>query len=198
MTKHEFITRLREGLVQLPKAEVEEHIAFYGEIIDDRMEEGFLESEAVANIGSVDIVISQILNDYRTNSCGKDMNATKRLGGWEIMLLVLGSPIWLSLLIAAVTVLFSLFIIVWSVVVSLWAVFVALSGCVVGVGLAGVVFCCNGFWVPGIAMISVGAICGGLSILAFFGCKSVTRGIAVFTKWSILWVRNKILSKEAL
>lgn len=40
MSKEEFLTRLRSALAGLPQNEVNERIAFYGEMIDDRMEEG--------------------------------------------------------------------------------------------------------------------------------------------------------------
>ena len=50
MTKKEFLARLRRGLAQLPPEEREERLAFYSEMIDDRMEEGLSEQEAVASL----------------------------------------------------------------------------------------------------------------------------------------------------
>ena len=41
---------------------------------------------------------------------------------WEIVLLSLGSPIWLSLLIAVAAVVFSIYVVLWSVIVVLFAV----------------------------------------------------------------------------
>ena len=45
MTKNEFISRLRARLSGLPKDEIRERLAFYGEMIDDRIEEGLSEEE---------------------------------------------------------------------------------------------------------------------------------------------------------
>jgi uncharacterized membrane protein len=47
MTKQEFLDRLAK---KIPKDEREERLAFYSEMIDDRMEEGMTEAEAVASI----------------------------------------------------------------------------------------------------------------------------------------------------
>ena len=40
MTKKEFLSALREKMAGLPKDDVDDRIAFYSEMIDDRMEEG--------------------------------------------------------------------------------------------------------------------------------------------------------------
>ena len=54
MNKQEFLDRLRKGLSGLPQAEREERLLFYSEMIDDRMEEGLTEEEAVAALGSLE------------------------------------------------------------------------------------------------------------------------------------------------
>lgn len=40
MTKQDFLTRLRKGLSGLPQDDIEERLKFYGEMLEDRMEEG--------------------------------------------------------------------------------------------------------------------------------------------------------------
>lgn len=40
MNKQEFLTELRAKLSGLPTYDVEERLSFYGEMIDDRTEEG--------------------------------------------------------------------------------------------------------------------------------------------------------------
>ena len=52
MNKQEFLSRLRKQLKGLE--DKEERITFYSEMIDDRMEEGLSEEEAVAAVGSLD------------------------------------------------------------------------------------------------------------------------------------------------
>ncbi|MBR5314835.1 MAG: DUF1700 domain-containing protein, partial [Clostridia bacterium] len=63
MTKLEFLFRLEQGLCGLPKEDVKERINFYAEMIDDRVEEGLSEEDAVREIGETDEIISQIIND---------------------------------------------------------------------------------------------------------------------------------------
>ena len=48
MNKTEFLDALRHALGKLPSYEVEQSIAFYAEMIDDRIEDGMSEQEAVA------------------------------------------------------------------------------------------------------------------------------------------------------
>ena len=50
MDKHTFLTDLRGALSGLPQDDIEERVGFYGEMIDDRMEEGMSEEEAQAYV----------------------------------------------------------------------------------------------------------------------------------------------------
>ena len=102
MTKQEFLADLREGLSGLPQSDIEERIAFYSEMIDDRMEEGLSEQEAVAAVGSVNDIILQVVDEYPFPELIKvRIRSRKPMSTLTIVLLILGSPIWLSLLIAA-------------------------------------------------------------------------------------------------
>lgn len=51
MTKHEFLDMLNKLTSHLSEAERDRLLEYYGEIIDDRMEEGLSEAEAVAALG---------------------------------------------------------------------------------------------------------------------------------------------------
>ena len=61
MNKQEFLLELSKGLSGLPMEDIEERIVFYGEMIDDRMEDGLSEEDSVREIGNVDEIISQII-----------------------------------------------------------------------------------------------------------------------------------------
>ena len=60
MNKKEFLAALRAGLAGLPEADVQHWLDFYSEIIEDRMEEGMTESEAVAGGGWGHEIVTQI------------------------------------------------------------------------------------------------------------------------------------------
>ena len=99
----------------------------------------------------------------------------KKLKVWEIVLLALGSPLWVSLLL-------TFFAVVLSIYVSLWAIFVSFAACGFAGVLAGfVIGICNN-WYTGFAMIAAALILIGFSILFFFGCKTATKGFILLTK----------------
>ena len=64
MNKKEFLEQLQKELAGLPQKELEERLAFYDEMIDDQMEEGRSEEDAVSNMGTVQGVAEQIIADY--------------------------------------------------------------------------------------------------------------------------------------
>lgn len=199
MNKQEFLDLLCKGLSGLPKDDIEERMSFYGEIIDDRMEEGLSEEEAVSEIGEPREIVSQIIADTPLTKLVKEkMKPRKKLKVWEIVLLALGSPIWLSLLIAAFGVILSLYVSIWSVIISLWSVFASfaawgLTGVVAGIGIS---FAADGGLITGVAIIGTGIICAGLSIFMFYLCKIATKGVLMLTKKFALWIKNCFVGKE--
>lgn len=197
MNKQDFIASLRASLSGLPKQDVEDRLNFYSEMIDDRIEEGLTEQEAVLAIGSVTTVSSQIIADIPLSKIAKEKIKPKRgLRAWEILLLALGSPIWLSLLIAAFAVVFSLYVSVWSVIISLWAVFASLVAFVAGGIIAGIIFIVVGNVLTGVCMIGTALVCAGLSIFSFFGCKAATKGLLCLTKKLALGIKKCFVKKE--
>lgn len=197
MNKSEFLLGLTENLMPLPREEIEDRLNYYSEMIDDRMEDGLTEEEAVAELGCVEDIAAQIVSDIPLTKLVKEkIKPKKRLAAWEIILLILGSPVWLSLLIAAVAVLLSLYVVLWSVIISLWAVFVSLVACVFGGIAAGTVFALNGYGLTGFAVIGTGITCAGLSIFLFFGCKAATKGIILLTKKITLGIKRRFIGKE--
>ena len=66
MNKTEFSDALRRALGKLPSYEVEQSIAFYEEMIADRMEDGMREEEAVAALGPVEAIAAQIIAETLT------------------------------------------------------------------------------------------------------------------------------------
>ena len=198
MTKGEFLAQLRARLSGLPPKDAEERLIFYSEMIDDRIEEGLSEEEAVAAIGTVNEVVKQIIAETPLTKIAKErIKPVRRLKAWEIVLIALGSPIWVSLGIAVVSVIFSLYISLWSVIVSLWAVFGSLIGCSFGFIVTGAVLSIIGNTASGVALIGAGLILAGISIFMFFGCKATTSGIIFLTKKFAIWLKSCFIKKEA-
>ena len=199
MTKQEFLDSLRARLSGLPRQELEERLAFYGEMIDDRIEEGRTEEEAVLDIGSADEISAQIIKDIPLTKIAKERLKPKRsIKTWEIVLLAVGSPIWLSLAIAALAVILSLYVVLWSVIISVWSVFASLVACAFGITAAGVILAVSSNSLSGFAMVGAGLVLAGLSVFLFFGCKAATKGIVLLTKAIALGIKKSFVGKESL
>ena len=197
MTKYDFLELLEEKLSGLPEKELAERLTFYGEMIDDRMEEGLSEEEAVAAIGNVEDIVSQVLEDTPITKLVKEKIKPKRKRKvWETVLLILGFPIWFSLLVAAFAVVFSLYVSLWSVIISLWACDVAFAGCSVGGVISGAALLGTGNVPAGLAMIGCGVVCAGLFVFFLYGCKAATRGVVLLTKKIVLALKRCFLKME--
>ena len=153
MKKKEFLEQLRNDLTGLPESDVEERLAFYGEMIDACMEEE-----------------------------KRKVKPRRRMESWGIALIVIGSPLWFSVLVASFAVIFSIYVSLWAVIISLWSVFGALTVCAFGGVTGGILFACTGYVPTGLVLVSAGIVCAGLSIFAFYGCKAVTKGLLLLTK----------------
>ena len=197
MTKQEFSAALRNALTGLPQDDLERSLDFYQEMIDDRMEDGMSEAEAVADIGSVEEVADQILADTPlVRLVQEKVRPVRRLKAWEIVLLALGSPIWLSLLIAGFAVALSLYVVLWVLVICLWAMAVSVAGTAVGGTAGAVVIIADGNPWAGIALLGASLFCAGLSIQLFWLSKLATNGCAKLTKKLFFQIKSLFIRKE--
>lgn len=121
MNKQEFLDRLGALLSCLPASRVAESQAFYAEAIADRMEEGMTEEEAVAAIGSPGAVADAILDEMPP--VPRVMAKTRRRSTvllWA--LIIVGSPLWLALLLAFALVALGVYLCIWMLAAMLWAI----------------------------------------------------------------------------
>ena len=194
MTKLEFILALNEKLSAYPKAEVQQRLSFYSEMIEDRMEDGLSEEEAVAAVGDVERIAAEIAAELTPEEAPKPPKpAPREWKTWVIVLLIVGSPVWFSLAVGAGAAVLSLYASVWAVIISLWAVFGTLVACGVCGIACGIGFAFGGYIFPGLAVVAAALVCAGLSILAFFGCKAITDLTVTLTKR--LFMRKKEAAK---
>ncbi len=197
MRKQEFLSELKARLVGLPKDDIEERLVFYSEMIDDRIEEGLTEEEAVSEIGTVDEVIAHIVEETPLTKLVKEkMNPKRALKAWEIVLLVLGAPLWVSLLLAVAVVFFAAYVVLWSLIVCLWAAEVSFAACSVMEIMSFFVFLIRGEIPAGLAILGAGIAFFGLAILLFFGCIESTKGILRLTKKLTFGIKTLFVGKE--
>ena len=155
--------------------------------------------ESVLSIKDIDKIVKAIKEEYSHSKKSAPQKAPKRrLKSIEVVLLILGSPIWLSLIIGAFCTVFSLWVTVWCVVISLWAVFASLVGGSIGGIVAGMIFIVTGKGFAGAIMIASALICAGLSIFAFWGSKLATKGTALLTKACAKAIKRIFTKKEKI
>ena len=179
MNKKGFERALSRKLRGLSREERQDSVNFYREMIQDRVGEGMSEEDAVAQLGDIDELAAQL--------CGDGADAPKKRAGisiWQILLIVLGSPIWLSMLLALLAVLLSVFVVAWIVVASLYAVVLSLAVC----GPAGIAALALGF-IKGIAqqgvlLLATGCAALGVALLLLPLLNRLTVLLARFTRWS--------------
>ena len=199
MNKQDFLEKLRQGLAGLPQEDIEERVLFYREMIEDRMEEGCPEEEAVSRVGEVEEIIPQIIADIPiTRIVRARMAPRKKMKAWEIVLLAVGSPIWLALGISALAVICSLYLALWSVLISFWSVFASLAAGGLAGFMVGAVLTVGGTFQTGVALIGAGLVLAGLSVFTFIGCRAATKGTLFLTKKIALWIKNLFIKKEVV
>lgn len=114
MTKRDFLKQLKKRLRLLPWQEREKLIAYYSELIEDEVEEGRRETEAVSRRGNIDMIAEQTLRDYISEQCGApgDKKVKLRSGGFGIRLAIaiVSFPVWLPLYLSGWSVLISLYV----------------------------------------------------------------------------------------
>lgn len=197
MNKADFLSALKARLQGLPCEESEQTLIYYNEMIDDHMEMGMTEEEAVAVLGPIDEIVAQILGDTSLFKLLHTKIKPKRaLRTFEIVLIVLGSFIWLPLLIAAAAIFASVYVAIWSVAIALYAVDASLAvGAVCGL-FGGVAYLFGGMAATGSLAIGGGLCLAGLAILLAFGCQYATKGLIRLGKWLLLGTKALLLGKE--
>ncbi len=194
MNKEEFLAAIREKLKDLPQGDIERSLDYYAEMIDDYIENGMSAEEAVEAMGTVEEIASQILMDLSVPKLMKaKMHSNRVLRVGEIVLLILGSPIWFSLLLAAAIVFLSVYLVVWSFIVVLYAV--VLSTAVSGVYgmISGIFLAFKGTLAQCLLFIGIGLVLTGVTILLLFASMQAGRWVIMFSKWIVIKVKTLLI-----
>ena len=138
MNKQQFIDALTSRLAYLPLEETEKFIDFYLEAIDDRVEDGMSEEEAVAAMGDIESVAHAIESEIPLSTIVKQRVKSSRerarsenAGGghsaWWIVLAILGSPVWLTVACVLFALVVTVFALVPVLIVVAFAVLVTFA-----------------------------------------------------------------------
>ena len=158
MDKNTFLTALQKRLKGLPEEDIQRTLEYYREMIEDRIEEGLSEENAVAEIGPVEEIAAPLL----------PVSAKRKMKAWEIVLLILGFPVWFPLLITAAAVVISL-------IATIYAVDFSLAACSVGGVLCTLVYLAQRNWAGAAFILGCGLVFAGLAILCFMGSNRLMK-----------------------
>lgn len=192
MTKQEFTQQLSNSLAGLNEEDIRKSIDYYSEMIEDRMEDGMTEEDAVAAVGSIEDIRSQILSEVPMARIVKEKITPKRdFRAGEIVLLVLGAPIWLPLVLTVIILALTLFLVFWVIIMSLYVVdlslFVSGFASIVNAFIAGPGFMAVMFF------IGAGLFLLGLSVLLFFGFNQVSKGMLSLSRSLGLGIKKAVV-----
>lgn len=197
MNKQEYLEAIRSRISAMPADDVNRFMDYYSEMIDDRVEDGLSEEEAVADMGSPEAAVEQILEEMPLTKLVKEKIKPKHeLKAWEVILIVLGSPVWIPLLITAAVLLLTLWIVAFALLISFYAV--VLSFVVAGIGgliCAIPLFIANS---PYTAVLMLGAALIGIGIAILFvvSVKPVTVGIFKACKASVNGIKRMFVKEK--
>ncbi len=191
MTKSEFLGLLENELKDIP--DYERAIDYYREIIEDRMEDGTAEEDAVAGLDSIDTIRNRLIGETPLPAL-INAKVSKPISSLNVVLLIVGFPVWFSLLIAAGAVVFALFVTTAALVFSFFLLVFTLA--IGGVAVFIAAFFHLGTNVPyGVLNIGASMMMIGGSILLInpalrFGQKSIEGA-----KWSLEKIKSLFIRK---
>ena len=183
MNKREFLLALRLRLSCLPKKDIGMATDYYSELISDRMEEGMSEEEAVAAIGNIDDIADEIITQTPLTKLVKTkIKRRRKRNPLTVVLLTLGSPVWLSLMIAAFAVVLSVYICLWAVVISLYATDFSLGVSGIACTAASFTALAEGNMPAFFMILGAGILCCGFAVLLFYVCNAAAKGTVIAGK----------------
>lgn len=125
------------------------------------------------------------------------LKAKREFSVFEIIIIILCAPIFISLLISCVSVIISVYASIWAGIVSLWASFVALAVSVPYCLVVGIIHIVNGNAVSGLALFGLCVLILGLLVTFFYATKFLTGLILLLTKKIANYLKNLFIKKEA-
>ena len=196
MDKYDFLLALEARLAGLPEADRQASLDFYSEMLDDLVEGGMTETEAVASLGSPDAIAEEILLEMPLPKLVKAKMKKRRLSGLEITLLAVGFPIWLPISIALLAVMFAIYISLWAVVLSLYAADLAFAVSAPAGILAAVVLFASGKPAAALLFLGAGLALAGLSILWFLLCNLTAKGMWQLGRLTLRGIKACFIRKK--
>ena len=192
--RNEFLSMLEQELRGLPEEDIKQTLDYYSEMIDDRVEDGDDEEAVIDGLGNVSEICRKIWSEASlTKVAHARLKRSRSLKVWEIVLIVLGSPVWLPVLAAIGVVILSAYVVIWSAAIVFYAVDAALGALLPAGALSGVLYIVDGSVGAGIICLGLALFCAGACIFAFLGCNLFAKCIVILSKKIVLWIKSLII-----
>ncbi len=199
MTKQAFLDALSKRLSGIPQEDRSRSVEYYSEMIEEHIDNGLAEEEAVAALGDMEEIVNQILEEIPLSKIVRErMRPQRKISALEMVLICVGSPVWLSLLVAAVAIVISIYASIWSVIISVFATTIALL--ITGVAAfpaALFLYIMRKNPLFATCMLGAGAVCAGVGILFLYVCGVLFKG-GVFLGAKILLATKRCFVKKGV
>ena len=197
MRKEEYLNRIRDLLQALPSEDLEPSLAFYAESIEDRMEDGMSEEEAVASMESPEEAARTIQMELPLPKLVKArVRDRRRMGPMEIILLVLGFPLWFPLLLTAAVLALTFYLLVWVLVLVLGVVVLSLAVSALACAVASIVVFSKAGLKGLLLVLGAGFVLAGLAILLGLLLPPACRGTVKLGKAMLRGTKSLLIRKE--
>ena len=172
MDKTEFLNSLQKKISVLPRQDVEKTLEYYSEMIEDYIETGYSQEEAVAQMGSVNAVAAQILANAQDSNYEAPYVQKQKKNGLTVWLLILGFPLWFPLFITVFCLLLTAAIVIGTLAMVVpWSLVVSFGAAALGLLVA-------------TAVILVGEGIGAAALV--LGTAFVLAALCIFSLWAAL------------
>ena len=196
MSKADFLRLLERALTQLSEEERQKNLEYYSELLDDMMEEGMTEAEATAKLGSPNQIAQSILQEM---PLGKLVTTRmKPKSGWTplaIVLAVVGSPVWVPLLLAGIAVVLAVFVSIWALGFAVVAVVLGLAVAVVATPIIAIRAATLTLPV-GLLLLGAGLVLLGLCVLGGLMAVELCKLLRQLTVWLAHKIKGLFIRKE--
>lgn len=174
MTKEEFLLHLEKELKGTGVSQVTTYSDYYREMITDYMEDGYSEGEAIEKIGSIDSIVTTIKEEL-----GIEEKPSVKKSPLIWFLLIIGAPLWGSILISIILLLLSGVLILWCAPFILGSL--SFAGLITGiVSLMGLVFNTSLFYI--MTQLGIGLIALGIGFLLLIGTIYLTKSVGMLSR----------------
>ena len=192
MNKEEFLNELESRLQGLPRSEIRERINFYDELIQDMVEEGKTEKEAIESFGGIDEVVRTIAGNTKMTSLVKERIRPKRhISALEVVLLIIGFPLWFPLLITFFVLMIVGYFLLWIFALVTYVVeFALIAG---GVGGLISVFTSSSSVYMNYGYLGLSLLVLGFGFLFIGVCVFATKVNCKIAKNILVGIKNKLI-----